>query len=73
MRNQFFYKHIFYIALFLGLAVLILWQMLMPGYVLSLDMVFVPEIRVDTTSSGFLNDLPLDFILKIHPSIGVIF
>lgn len=56
-------KNNLYILIFLGLAVLILWQALMPGYVLGLDMVFAPNMQVITNSDGFLNFLPIGYLI----------
>jgi len=52
-----------YIFLFLGLAVLILWQMLLPGYVISLDMIPTPVISAGhwQATQGFL---PLAYFLQ---------
>jgi len=52
-----------FVFLFLGIAVLILWQMLLPGYVLTLDMIFTPEIRVEAPFGGFFNFLPVAWLL----------
>jgi hypothetical protein len=51
------------ILIFLGVAVLILWQMLLPGYVLTLDMIFTPEIRAEVPPGGFFNFLPISWVL----------
>ncbi|MFH1744584.1 MAG: hypothetical protein ABH881_00220 [bacterium] len=54
------------IILFSGLSVIILWQMLLPGYVLTMDMIFAPQLLWD----NFLNDgvamsaMPLVYSLK---------
>ena len=50
-----------YILIFLGLAVLILWQALLPGYIFGLDMVFGPEMNVNLNTDGFLNSLPINY------------
>lgn len=44
-------------------AVIILWQMLLPGYVFSLDMVFGPEFDFVKSAGEFLNALPLEKLL----------
>lgn len=46
--------------LFFGLAsVVILWQMLLPGYILTLDMIFTPEARVYVEPGVIQNSLPV--------------
>ena len=52
-----------YILIFFGLAVLILWQMLLPGFVLGLDMVFTPEMKVIINPDGFNNFLPVGYLI----------
>lgn len=52
------------IFLFLGFAVLILWQMLLPGYILTLDMVFTPKIKMFLNDGIFCNNLPLKYVLS---------
>lgn len=52
------------IFIFLGLAIIILWQMLLPGYILTLDMVFTPKIRMFLNDGIFYNNLPLKYILE---------
>ncbi len=52
-----------YILIFLGLAILILWQALSPGYVLGLDMVFAPQMKVLINQDGFLGLLPISYII----------
>jgi len=56
-------KNSLYILIFLGLAVLILWQALLPGYILGLDMVFAPEMKVLVNPDGFLNFLPVGYLI----------
>ncbi len=51
--------------IFLFVSVLILWQMLLPGYVLTLDMIFTPKIKILFGSGFFYNTLPLKYLLKI--------
>lgn len=53
------------IFIFLGLAILILWQMLLPGYVLTLDMVFAPKIKLLLADGSFYNAYPLKYFLHI--------
>jgi len=53
-----------FIFIFLGIAVLILWQMLLPGYVLTLDMVFGPEMKVAVSADGFHNFLPIAYLIN---------
>lgn len=44
-----------YILVYVWIVFLILWQLLLPGYVLTLDMVFVPQMHsLDYTSNMFL-------------------
>ncbi len=52
-----------YILIFLGLAVFILWQALLPGYIFGLDMVFGPEMNVNLNTDGFLNSLPINYLI----------
>jgi len=47
------------IFIFLGLAILILWKLLLPGYVLTLDMVFGPELQYVPIDGKFLSSLPV--------------
>lgn len=49
--------------LFFFLSILILWQMLLPGYVLTLDMVFGPHTDLITHPDGFWNFLPVNFFI----------
>jgi len=51
--------------LFLVIAALILWQMLLPGYVLTLDMVFTPQIKVVLSGSSYLNSLPIHYLIQL--------
>lgn len=44
-------------------ALLVLWQMLLPGYVLTLDAVFVPHVGLNLGVSGFYNDSPVQIAL----------
>lgn len=52
------------IFVFLGGAVVILWQMLRPGYILTLDMVFAPRIKIFFSDGAFYNALPVRYFLK---------
>lgn len=45
-----------------GGAILVLWQMLLPGYVLTWDMVFGPS-RAFPAFSGFINGVPLTLLM----------
>lgn len=56
-------NNIIIIFLFVALAGVILWQALLPGYILSLDMIFTPTMGVLTNPDGFLNFLPVSHIL----------
>ena len=51
--------------IFLGLAILILWQMLLPGYILALDMIFTPKIKLLFLDGALYNTYPLKYILHI--------
>ncbi len=70
MRNFFIFKKNFFV--FLLLAIIILWQLLLPGYILTLDMVFTPQINFNFIESSFWNNLPLElslqFLNKMLPS-----
>ena len=61
---EFFKKINKNIFVFLGGAVVILWQMLGPGYILTLDMVFVPRMKLIFSDTSFYNTLPLHYLLK---------
>lgn len=50
--------------IFTGLTIVILWQMLIPGYVLTLDMIFTPNLKSDLPDGAFYNSLPLLYFLK---------
>ncbi len=47
-------------------AVIILWQMLLPGYILTLDMVFAPHLNLAAwfAAGNFLNGSPLAYLLE---------
>jgi hypothetical protein len=49
---------------FLSVAVLVLWNMLLPGYILTLDMIFAPELRASFSEVGFNNFLPVAYLLE---------
>ncbi|OGY41179.1 MAG: hypothetical protein A2Y82_01905 [Candidatus Buchananbacteria bacterium RBG_13_36_9] len=53
------------IWLFIFSAIIILWQMLLPGYVLTLDMVFTPKLNFYFSPGDILNTLPLLYFLKL--------
>jgi hypothetical protein len=42
-------------------AIAVLWQMLLPGYVLTLDMVFTPKINLAFADGSFFNTLPVKY------------
>jgi hypothetical protein len=44
-------------------VIVISWQMLLPGYVLTLDMVFTPMISLAFTDGAFLNFLPARYFM----------
>ncbi len=48
----------------LGLLIIILWQMLLPGYILTLDMVFTPKLNNSFGAGSFYNSLPLKYLFK---------
>ncbi|MCX6744398.1 MAG: hypothetical protein NTX82_02645 [Candidatus Parcubacteria bacterium] len=49
----------------LGLLIIILWQMLTPGYVLTLDMVFTPKLNFFFSQGDILNTLPVLYFIKL--------
>lgn len=53
------------IFIFLGLAILILWQMLLPGYILTLDMVFASKIKLLLADGSFYNAYPLKYFFHL--------
>jgi len=53
------------IIFFLVATVVILWQMLLPGYILTLDMVFTPKVKVFLDQSLIQNTLPIKYLLQI--------
>ncbi|HTW96204.1 MAG TPA: hypothetical protein VMD74_00915 [Candidatus Methylomirabilis sp.] len=55
------------IFFFIAITVFILWQMLKPGYVLTLDLIFTPKLYFgDFFITGyFLNTFPLIFLQKL--------
>ncbi len=48
-----------------GLAVLIMGGMLAPGYVLTLDGIFTPEMKVYPSDEGFNNALPMNWLIYV--------
>ncbi|MCK5510891.1 hypothetical protein KAI65_05125 [Candidatus Parcubacteria bacterium] len=52
------------ILIFLAGVVIILWQMLKPGYILTQDMIFAPSIKILSSPNGFYNDLPVRYLMK---------
>ncbi|MCK5320533.1 hypothetical protein KAJ61_04040 [Candidatus Parcubacteria bacterium] len=48
---------------FIGIA-FIFWQMLKPGYILTQDMIFAPNIKILHSPNGFYNDLPIKYLMK---------
>lgn len=51
------------ILIFLGLSLVILGKLLLPGYVLTLDMVFVPKMEVIFSGDSFRNFLPINYLI----------
>jgi len=45
------------------LTLVVLWQMLLPGYILTLDMVFAPKLSLAFAEGSFLSSLPLRYLL----------
>ena len=45
-------------------ALLIMWQMLFPGYVLTMDLVFTPTMHITTSSDNFINLLPVQYLVS---------
>jgi hypothetical protein len=52
---------IFFFAI---VCVVILWQMLLPGYILTLDMVFAPHFNFWLSNNNFLTSLPFVYFLQ---------
>lgn len=50
-------------------VIVILWQLLTNGFVLTLDMVFGPHLKLVEDPIGFLNAVPVAYILKLSISI----
>ena len=44
---------------------LVLWQMLLPGYILTLDMVFTPKIKIFIGQDLIYNTLPVKYFLQL--------
>lgn len=67
LENSQTLKNIFFrhsdALIFFGLAVLIMGGMLAPGYVLTLDGIFAPEMKVYPNDEGFNNALPLNWLI----------
>ncbi|MFA6410500.1 MAG: hypothetical protein WCW26_02920 [Candidatus Buchananbacteria bacterium] len=53
----------FAIGFFAVVAILLIWQMFLPGYVLSLDMIFTPKLKILLPAGEFYNSLPLRWLL----------
>ena len=53
------------ICLFIIFMIIILWQMLLPGYILTLDMVFTPEVSASFGDGSFYNSLPLKYLFRL--------
>ncbi len=45
-------------------CLIVLWQMLLPGYILTLDMIFTPKHRVLFSVGSFYNALPVDYLFS---------
>lgn len=52
------------ILIFLGIAIFILWQMLLPGYIIGLDMVFTPKLKIIFPNGNFYDSLPILYFQK---------
>lgn len=61
----------FYFALFFILSLIVMWNLLLPGYIITLDMVFVPNISKTVENlfygfhNGFYNIAPLYFLIYL--------
>lgn len=53
-----------YAIFFLCVAICIIWQLFLPGYVLTLDMVFTPEMHPQLSAFGYFNALPLEWAVR---------
>ncbi|HLC89564.1 MAG TPA: hypothetical protein VJG65_01240 [Patescibacteria group bacterium] len=62
--NQKIKKNIVPISFFSLATVLILWQTLLPGYILSLDMIFTPKIKVIFGEGFFYNTLVYKYVFS---------
>lgn len=49
----------------MGLAIIILWQMLKPGYILTLDMIFMPNLENFLANHNFYNTYPFYYLLHL--------
>ncbi|MCX6739607.1 MAG: hypothetical protein NTZ49_00055 [Candidatus Parcubacteria bacterium] len=58
-------KKIKSIIFFLGLTIIILWQMLKPGYILTLDMIFTPHFSNFLTNNNIYNTYPFYCFLAL--------
>ncbi len=61
---NFISRDFFPISFFFGLMILVLWQMLLPGYLLTLDMIFTPKIKILFGQGFFYNTLPIKYFLS---------
>ncbi len=62
-------KNIFYIFFVILGTVIILWQLLLPGYVLSLDLVFGPYVNFFIDNGVLVNTLPIKYIFVFITTI----
>jgi hypothetical protein len=53
--------NLFFSAIFCLTA---LWQMLLPGYILTIDMVFTPKLGVFFNDGSFSSDLPIKYLFE---------
>lgn len=56
-------KNITYILLSFLAACVVLWQLLASGYILTMDMIFGPNMNLVIDGSGFVNTLPTKYLL----------
>ncbi|OQB08227.1 MAG: hypothetical protein BWY21_01386 [Parcubacteria group bacterium ADurb.Bin216] len=54
-----------YAFIYLGLAILILWQGLLPGYIFGLDMVFGPDMSLVVNADGFSNGIIVNTLIYV--------
>jgi hypothetical protein len=57
-----------FVFLFASIALFILWQMLLPGYVLTLDAIFAPGMKIDFSLSTYANSWPIFFLIDFFPA-----